>query len=81
MQTEALVVEAPGAPFKLQQVTLSRIQSKELLVEIKYSGLCHTVSCRRIEMDDAHVTRISSPSQVICHTAASLPSSGMRAQA
>ncbi|CAM1509682.1 Fc.00g000170.m01.CDS01 [Cosmosporella sp. VM-42] len=40
--TEALVVDKPGAPFVLKEVTLDRIRPQELLVEIIYAGLCHT---------------------------------------
>lgn len=41
--TKALVVEKPGAPFVLQDVILDDIRSNEVLVDIKYAGLCHTV--------------------------------------
>ncbi|KAJ9607706.1 hypothetical protein H2200_007784 [Cladophialophora chaetospira] len=40
--TKALVVEKPGAPFVLQDVILDEVRPNELLVEIKYAGLCHT---------------------------------------
>ncbi|KIW09877.1 hypothetical protein PV08_11978 [Exophiala spinifera] len=40
--TTALVVEKPGAPFLLEDVILDEIRSQELLVEIKYTGVCHT---------------------------------------
>ncbi|KAB5575428.1 chaperonin 10-like protein [Coniochaeta sp. 2T2.1] len=42
LQTEALVVEKAGAPFVLQIVALDDIRPHELLVDIKYAGLCHT---------------------------------------
>ncbi|KAG0645229.1 Benzyl alcohol dehydrogenase [Hyphodiscus hymeniophilus] len=42
IQTKALVVETPGAPFVLKDVILDEIQPSELLVDIKYAGLCHT---------------------------------------
>lgn len=42
--TTAFVVEKPGAPFKLQEVVLDEVRSNEVLVEMKYTGLCHTVS-------------------------------------
>jgi Zn-dependent alcohol dehydrogenase len=47
--TRALVVEKPGAPFVLQDVVLDEIRPNELLVEIKYAGLCHTVRALRSE--------------------------------
>lgn len=42
--TKALVVDKPGAPFVLEDVVLDKLRDNELLVDIKYSGLCHTVS-------------------------------------
>lgn len=44
ISTTALVVEKPGAPFLLENVILDEVRSQELLVEIKYAGVCHTVS-------------------------------------
>lgn len=41
--TEALVVEQPKADFKLQEITLDEVRQDEVLVEMKYSGICHTV--------------------------------------
>lgn len=43
--TKALVVDKPGAPFVLEDVVLDGVREQELLVEIKYSGVCHTVRC------------------------------------
>ncbi|KUJ06727.1 putative alcohol dehydrogenase [Mollisia scopiformis] len=40
--TRALVVEKPGSPFILQDVTLDEVRDNEVLVEMKYTGLCHT---------------------------------------
>ena len=41
--TKALVVEKPGAAFVLQDVILGELRPKEILVEMKYTGICHTV--------------------------------------
>lgn len=41
--TKAFVVDAPGAPFVLQDVVLDEVRPHEVLVEMKYTGLCHTV--------------------------------------
>lgn len=41
--TKALVVEEVGSPFKLMEVVLDEVRRDEVLVEILYSGLCHTV--------------------------------------
>lgn len=45
LQTEALVVEKAKDDFKLITVTVDPVlRSDEVLVEMKYSGVCHTVS-------------------------------------
>lgn len=41
--TEALVVDSVGADFKLTPIILSDMNDDEVLVEIKFSGICHTV--------------------------------------
>ena len=41
--TKALVVEQPEAPFVLKDVILDEVRPDEVLVEMKYTGLCHTV--------------------------------------
>lgn len=43
MAAKAYVVAEKGAPFELTDVVLDTPQSNEILVEIKYTGLCHTV--------------------------------------
>lgn len=43
VQTEALVIEKPKADFKLQAITLDEVRPDEVLVEMRYSGICHTV--------------------------------------
>lgn len=42
--TQALVVGTRGAPFKLTQIILDEVRDNEVLVEVMYSGVCHTVS-------------------------------------
>ncbi|CAI7648056.1 unnamed protein product [Penicillium pancosmium] len=42
IQAKAYVVSSQGSPFVLQDVTLDGVQESEVLVEIKYTGLCHT---------------------------------------
>jgi hypothetical protein len=39
-ETEALVVMGPKADFKLQTIILDEIRDDEVLVEMKYSGIC-----------------------------------------
>ena len=43
-KTQAIVVERAGGPWTLQDVVLSELRDNELLVEMQYSGICHTVS-------------------------------------
>ncbi|KAJ5168094.1 Polyketide synthase enoylreductase [Penicillium canariense] len=40
--TKAFVVDAPKSPFVLQDVVLDEVRDHEVLVEMKYTGLCHT---------------------------------------
>ena len=40
--TTAAVVEAPGAPFALEQVSLDEPRPGEVLVRMVAAGLCHT---------------------------------------
>ncbi|KAK6385861.1 hypothetical protein LTS17_001433 [Exophiala oligosperma] len=40
--TQALVVGTRGAPFKLTQIILDEVRDNEVLVEVMYSGVCHT---------------------------------------
>ncbi|KAL4808119.1 chaperonin 10-like protein [Aspergillus unguis] len=42
ISTKAYVVAEKGAPFVLQDVLLDHLRPDELLVEMKYTGLCHT---------------------------------------
>ncbi|KAE8364609.1 chaperonin 10-like protein [Aspergillus caelatus] len=42
LTTKAYVVEKKGAPFILRDIILDQVQPAEVLVEIKYTGLCHT---------------------------------------
>lgn len=43
VSTKAFVVDELGAPFKLQDIILDELHADEVLVEIKYTGICHTV--------------------------------------
>lgn len=62
--TTAFVVEKPGAPFVLQDVVLDEVRANEVLVEMKYTGLCHTVCIHnellQIKRDQQNTLRISS---------------------
>jgi Zn-dependent alcohol dehydrogenase len=42
--TEALVVEKPGDKFEMRPIILDEVRPDEVLVDMKYSGICHTVS-------------------------------------
>jgi Zn-dependent alcohol dehydrogenase len=41
--TEALVVHRPGDKFEMTRIILDEVRADEVLVEMKYSGICHTV--------------------------------------
>jgi Zn-dependent alcohol dehydrogenase len=41
--TEALVTEKPGDRFEMRPIILDEVRGDEVLVEMKYSGICHTV--------------------------------------
>jgi Zn-dependent alcohol dehydrogenase len=43
LETEALVVHAPGGEFEMTPIILEDLRPDEVLVEMKYSGVCHTV--------------------------------------
>lgn len=42
-ETKALVVQEPKAEFEMTTITLDEVRPDEVLVEMKYSGICHTV--------------------------------------
>ncbi|RFU74287.1 alcohol dehydrogenase [Trichoderma arundinaceum] len=42
IRTKAYVVESKGSPFTLRDVVLDEVQPSEVLVEIWYTGICHT---------------------------------------
>lgn len=44
IETEAFVVDKHNGDFKLTPVILDEVRGNEVLVEMKYSGICHTVS-------------------------------------
>ncbi|KAK3385788.1 chaperonin 10-like protein [Podospora didyma] len=42
LETYALVVEAPGAAFTMTPIVIDELRPDEVLIEMKYSGFCHT---------------------------------------
>ncbi|KAM4055746.1 zinc-binding dehydrogenase [Hirsutella rhossiliensis] len=42
LATEALVVHKPGDRFEMKNIILDQVRSDEVLVEMKYSGICQT---------------------------------------
>ena len=42
-ETEGLVVQEAKADFNLEPITLDEVRSDEVLVEMRFSGICHTV--------------------------------------
>jgi Zn-dependent alcohol dehydrogenase len=61
--TTAFVVEKAGAPFTLQEVILDEVRSNEVLVEMKYTGLCHTVSTSHSN-EHPHATTKKPPNNI-----------------
>jgi hypothetical protein len=43
IETVALVVDKPGSGFKLTPIVFDEVRDDEYLVEMMYSGICHTV--------------------------------------
>nr|POE77802.1 hypothetical protein CFP56_09445 [Quercus suber] len=43
IETQAYVVEEPNGDFKLMDIILDEVREHEYLIEMKYSGICHTV--------------------------------------
>lgn len=43
IETSALVVEEEGGDFVLRKIVLDGVREDELLVEMAYSGVCHSV--------------------------------------
>lgn len=76
--TKAYVVDSKDAPFVLRDVILDGAQENELLVEIKYTGICHTVGktarLEGVRVSNA-VNRISLSNMVECLSVASPPCS------
>lgn len=48
VKTQALVVNEPKADFKLETVYLDEVRGDELLIDMKFSGICHTVCTETI---------------------------------
>ena len=47
VQTSALVVREPKADFTMTTIMLDDVRADEVLVEMKYSGICHTVRSQK----------------------------------
>lgn len=43
IRTKAYVVQGKGSPFTLCDVVLDEVRPNEVLVEVWYTGICHTV--------------------------------------
>lgn len=62
LRTEALVVQEPKADFTLTPITLDEVKPDEVLVEMKYSGICHTV-CGYVPSHDS--VRLTSDQDIV----------------
>lgn len=43
IKTRALVVTEPKADFSMQTIYLDEVRPDEILIDMKFSGICHTV--------------------------------------
>jgi D-arabinose 1-dehydrogenase-like Zn-dependent alcohol dehydrogenase len=43
LETEALVVNTAGGEFEMTPIVIQDLRPNEVLVEVKYSGVCYTV--------------------------------------
>lgn len=43
-ESEAFVVMKPGDDFTITPIILDEVRDDEFLIEMQYSGICHTVS-------------------------------------
>jgi Zn-dependent alcohol dehydrogenase len=50
-KTQAYVLDEVDGPFVLRDVVIDEVHDDEVLVEMKYTGLCHTVSKLRLVED------------------------------
>lgn len=87
IETEAFVVHQPGDDFKLTPIVLDEVRGNEVLVEMKYSGICHTVSfpalvvpAVRLETLTDRISRTSAFSTASFQPRGFLSSSAMKAQ-
>lgn len=61
-KTEGLVVQAAKADFILEPITLDEVRSDEVLVEMKFSGICHTVRLFSRPKDQVEYVKLSAKS-------------------
>lgn len=50
IETVALVVDEAKADFKLQPIVLDEVRGDEVLIEMKYSGICKSFYLPRIHL-------------------------------
>ena len=57
MKTTAAILVAPGRPLELADLEIPPLKSGQLLVEVAYSGVCHTqlLECRGDRGDDPYL--------------------------
>lgn len=54
LQTEALVVDTLGGGFVMTPITIQDLRPDEVLVAMKYSGVCHTVCVEELHAPNRH---------------------------
>jgi len=69
IKTDALVTEAPGSGYKMMPVFIDELRPNEVLVEMRYSGLCHTVGPSFASKGSfTDTARIFSPKGAVCRS-------------
>jgi hypothetical protein len=56
IETVAYVLDKAQADFELQDIVLDEVREDEFLIEMKWSGICHTVCVPSIKLyTHAHI--------------------------
>jgi hypothetical protein len=55
IETVALVVDRPGGVFELKPVVFDEVRDDEYLIEMMFSGICHTVHLILLEQQIEHL--------------------------
>ena len=67
IETIAYVVHGPKQGFTLEDIILTGMQDNELLIDMKYSGICHTVSSRNLKYVGFQIVNAKNVTTRICY--------------